>query len=206
MTGTESAADALDLEKMTSKELYDHFNKLLVGKAQDSETSFEDMADKIDGLETSFATQLDAKFQELFVRLPPAAPTVQPRQQPHLGGRAWRVPLAVNVAASAAAHDEAYEGDDDFLDDEEGEVVQQPPGRPCALNRNARAPSVRDDDHVAKLKLIVPLFDGRYNPDAYLAWELEVGQRFACLNYPEDRHVAAASCEFTDFACIWWAE
>ena len=64
------------------------------------------------------------------------------------------------------------EGDDDFVDEEaeEGEVVQRP-GRPRALNRNARAPpSVRDDDHIAKLKLTVPPFDGRYNPDAYLTW------------------------------------
>jgi hypothetical protein len=45
---------------------------------------------------------------------------------------------------------------------------------------------VRDDDHVAKLKLHVPTFDGRYNPDAYLSWELELDQRFACLNSVED--------------------
>ena len=89
-----------------------------------------------------------------------------------------------------------------------GEVLQpQPAGRPRALNRNARAPPlVRDDDHVAKLKLHVPPFNGSYNPDAYLTWELEVEQRFACLNYPEDRRVVAATCEFTDFASIWWAE
>ena len=104
--------------------------------------------------------------------------------------------------------DDPYEDNDDFVGDEEeeGEVVQRP-GRPRALNRNARAPPpVRDDDHVAKLKLTLPPFDGRYNPDAYLTWELEVEQRFACLNYPEDRRVAAATCEFTDFASIWWAE
>ena len=52
----------------------------------------------------------------------------------------------------------------------------------------------------------IPPFDGKYNPDAYLTWELEVAQRFACLNYPEDRRVSAATCEFTDFASIWWSE
>ena len=35
---------------------------------------------------------------------------------------------------------------------------------------------------------------------------MEVEQRFACLNYPEDRRVSAATCEFTDFASIWWSE
>ena len=79
MPGTETSADALDPEKMTSKELYDHFNKLLVGQAQDIETRFADQADKIDGLETSFTTQLEAKFQELLGRLPPPAPAAPPR-------------------------------------------------------------------------------------------------------------------------------
>jgi hypothetical protein len=50
------------------------------------------------------------------------------------------------------------------------------------------------------------MFDGRYNPDAYLSWELELDQRFACLNYPEDRRVSATTCEFTSFASIWWSE
>ena len=31
-------------------------------------------------------------------------------------------------------------------------------------------------------------------------------QCFACLNYPEDRRVSTATCEFTDFASIWWSE
>jgi hypothetical protein len=64
----------------------------------------------------------------------------------------------------------------------------------------------RDDDHVAKLKIKVPTFDGRYIPDAYLSWELELDQRFACLNYPEDRRISVTTCEFTSFASIWWSE
>jgi hypothetical protein len=67
-------------------------------------------------------------------------------------------------------------------------------------------PLVRDDDHVAKLKLNVPTFDGRYNPDAYLSSELELQQHFTCLYYLEDKRVSAATCEFTSFASIWWAE
>ena len=31
-------------------------------------------------------------------------------------------------------------------------------------------------------------------------------QRFACLNYPEDRRVCATTCEFTGFASVWWSE
>jgi hypothetical protein len=68
-----------------------------------------------------------------------------------------------------------YYGKDEY----EGEymndfTVDQPAGRPRQYNRNIRHPPpfplVHDDDHVAKLKLNVPTFDGRYNPDAYLSW------------------------------------
>ena len=101
MPGDDHTANAVDPDKMTPKELYDHFNK-------------------IDGLETSFANQLEMKFQEVLVRLPPAAPIAQQRQNPNIIGRARRVPLT----------DDPYEGDDDFMDEEaeEGEVVQQQAG------------------------------------------------------------------------------
>ena len=32
------------------------------------------------------------------------------------------------------------------------------------------------------------------------------GEIFACLNYPDDRCVCAATCEFTGFASVWWSE
>ena len=214
---------AVDPAKMTPEQLHAHFTHLLGGHARDTDARIGDVdakltdaLDKLDGLEAAFNSKLDAKFQELLTRLPP------PRD--NLRRRARRVPRAAVPAgtapAAAAAPDapsdegyEDYEADADEQVEEnvlDGEEVEQPaPGRPRQLNRNARPPPrpVRnDDDHVAKLKLNIPPFEGRYNPDAYLTWELEVEQRFACLNYPEDRRVAAATCEFTDFACIWWAE
>jgi hypothetical protein len=75
---------------------------------------------------------------------------------------------------------------------EEGEVQQPAPGRQRQYNRNARPPPrpVCDDEHVAKLKLNIPPFEGRYNPDACLTWELEVEQCFACLRYPEHLSVS----------------
>jgi hypothetical protein len=101
-----------------------------------------------------------------------------------------------------------YYGEDEYKGEYADDfTVDQPPGRPRPYIR--RPPPrllVRDDDHVAKLKLHVPTFDVHYNPDAYLSWELELDQHFACLNYPEDRRVRAATCEFTSFASIWWSE
>ena len=138
---------------MTPKELLDDFNKLHLGQTQDTETRYAELADKIDGIETSFANQLEAKFQELLTRLPPQAPAPQQRQNPNgQHRRARHVPLPAHVAAGAPAFDDAYEDDADELNEEveDGEVDQPPPGRPRPLNRNARAPPppVRDDDHV----------------------------------------------------------
>src|SRR4051812_40356236 len=116
MAGTDNSAVAPDPEKMTNKEMYEHFNKILVGQAQYTETRFADIADKIEGLEALFATKLNNKFQELLVRLPPVAPAPQPRQQPHLGGHARCERVGAPSAAGAVAHDDDYEGDDEFVD------------------------------------------------------------------------------------------
>ena len=80
-------------------------------------------------------------------------------------------PAATTLATDTACDE--YEGDEEYdesEDENDEEVDQPPPGRPRPNNRNARPPprQVRDDDHVAKLKLNIPPFEGRYNPDAYL--------------------------------------
>ncbi|KAK1626467.1 hypothetical protein QYE76_000782 [Lolium multiflorum] len=174
---------AVDPAKMTSEELHAHFTHLLGGHATDVDARLADVdakltdaLDKMDGLEAAFNSKLDAKFQELLTRLP------QPRD--NVRRRARRVPRAevpagtapAAAAAPEAASDEGYDdygGEEELVDENvlDGEEVEQPaPGRPRQLNRNARPPPrpVCDDDHVAKLKLNIPLFEGRYNPDAYL--------------------------------------
>jgi hypothetical protein len=109
MTGT--TKDDVDPEKMTSAEVHAHFTLLLVGHAQDVDTrlgdvdsKLSDAIDKIAGLEASFNTKLDAKFQEVLARLPP-----QPQPGVHVP-HARRVPLVppsagtvTAVAAAAAA-------------------------------------------------------------------------------------------------------
>ena len=113
----------------------------------------------------------------------------------------------------------ADEEEDDYAGDYEDEVDQnqnyvQPPapppaGRPQVYHRNGWAAlpaQLRDHDHLPKLKLNIPPFEGRYVPDIYLTWELETEQRFTCLEYPEERRVVAALCAFTSFACVWWSE
>ena len=159
----------------------------------------------------------------MLARLPPPAAAPVPFER-----RARRVPLGqaqhtdtvdtaatfVAPAATVLEQVEDYEGDCDdeeevALDRPQGQPPRYAPGRPHGYNRNGRAappPQVRDHDHLPKLKLNIPTFEGRYVPDIYLTWELETEQRFTCLQFPEDRRVAAAVCSFTSFACVWWSE
>jgi hypothetical protein len=62
------------------------------------------------------------------------------------------------------------------------------------------------NDLFAKIKFKIPSFNGKYDPTAYLDWELEVEQKFSCHDIPANSQVKAAISEFTDFALIWWCE
>jgi hypothetical protein len=70
MTGSEKKDD-LDPETMTSAELHSHFTQLVGNHVQDVEKRHADTMERIEGLETSFAQQLDTRFQEMMARLPP---------------------------------------------------------------------------------------------------------------------------------------
>jgi hypothetical protein len=66
---------------------------------------------------------------------------------------------------------------------------------------------VRENDvSLERIKFSIPTFDGKYDPDAYLTWELSVDQKFACYECSEENKVRAATSEFTNFASIWWHE
>jgi hypothetical protein len=62
------------------------------------------------------------------------------------------------------------------------------------------------NDSFAKIKFIIPSFNGKFDPAAYLDWELEVKQKFSCHDIPANTQVKVAFSEFTDFALIWWRE
>ena len=112
-----------------------------------------------------------------------------------------------SVGSVSAKNDDVYAGDTEH-DDE----VDAQPRRQLHRNRRgmgARPPrrEVRDnDDSLGKIKFTMPSFDGKYDPDAYLAWELAADQKFACHDFPRNKRVRAATSEFTDFASIWWSE
>jgi hypothetical protein len=59
------------------------------------------------------------------------------------------------------------------------------------------------NDSFSKFKFKIPPFNGKYDPAAYLDWELEVEEKFSCH---ASSQVKAAISEFTDFSLIWWSE
>jgi hypothetical protein len=60
------------------------------------------------------------------------------------------------------------------------------------------------DHNLGTIKLTIPPFQGKNDPDVYLEWEKKVELVFDCHNYSEEKKVKLAAVEFTDYAIIWW--
>ncbi|XP_041001589.1 uncharacterized protein LOC121247286, partial [Juglans microcarpa x Juglans regia] len=54
------------------------------------------------------------------------------------------------------------------------------------------------------IKMKIPSFQGRTDPEVYLEWEKKIELVFDCHNYSEEMKVKLAVIEFTDYAIIWW--
>jgi hypothetical protein len=61
---------------------------------------------------------------------------------------------------------------------------------------------VRNDDPFAKVKFSIPPFNGPYDVEAYLDWEMTVEQKFSSHLVSEQHHVRQATSEFKDFSLI----
>ena len=66
-----SQADETDWENMTNKDLHDKFQQMMSEQVQDVLNRFEEAMEKINGMEKTFETKLDNKFNELLAHLPP---------------------------------------------------------------------------------------------------------------------------------------
>jgi hypothetical protein len=85
-------------------------------------------------------------------------------------------------------------GDDEQEDADRWGKARRVPRRPTG------------NDSLSKYKFKIPPFNVKYDPTAYLDWELEVEQKFSCHDIAASSQVKAAISEFTDFALIWWRE
>jgi hypothetical protein len=97
-------------------------------------------------------------------------------------------------------------------DDEHSELPDPPPCphqpfNPQGMGGNQNHHNqyyVRNDDLFAKVKFSIPPFNGSYDAEAYLDWEMTVEQKFSFHLVPQQHHVRQATSEFKDFALIWW--
>ncbi|KAL4302946.1 hypothetical protein GQ457_10G011940 [Hibiscus cannabinus] len=62
----------------------------------------------------------------------------------------------------------------------------------------------RVDDNLNNIKINIPPFHGKTDPEAYLAWEKKIEHIFECHNYSELKKVKLTAIEFVDYALIWW--
>jgi hypothetical protein len=62
------------------------------------------------------------------------------------------------------------------------------------------------NDSFATILFNIPSYNGKYDPAAYLDWELEVDQQFLCHDITANSQITAILSAFTDFALMWWRQ
>ena len=70
--------------------------------------------------------------------------------------------------------------------------------------RNIRMVEDREDSSLGSIKMKIPSFKGKNNPEAYLEWEKKMERGFDCHNYSELKKVKLAAIEFSDYVIVWW--
>jgi hypothetical protein len=129
-----------------------------------------------------------------------------------------RLPIVV-TDPNAAAADTHFDGDlfteDPGVDnDEHFKVPDPPPRQRRPFNRQGMGDNqnhhnqhyVCNDYPFAKFKFSIPPFNGSYDDEAYLDWEMTVEQKFSSHLVSEQHRVRQATSEFKGFALIWWNE
>ena len=137
-------------------------------------------------------------LHERLDRVEEGAPREQPQHFPNVQRRERFQPRGVRV------EEEEYfgEGFDDENDRESIGNHRRYGGR----GREVRGREVRnrEDNNLGSIKMKIPSFQGKSDPETYLEWEKKVELVFECHNYSEDKKVKLAAIEFSDYAIIWW--
>jgi hypothetical protein len=123
--------------------------------------------------------------------------------------------LIVVTDPNAAAADTHVDGDpfaeDPGVDnDEHSELLDPPPRQRRPFNRQGMGGNqnhhnqhyVCNDDPFAKVKFYIPPFNGSYDAEAYLGWEMTVEQKFSSHLISEQHRVRQATSKFKGFALI----
>ncbi|KAL1226195.1 hypothetical protein V5N11_010039 [Cardamine amara subsp. amara] len=70
--------------------------------------------------------------------------------------------------------------------------------------RRFREDGGHQQDNCNGLKLRIPPFHGKNDPDTYLEWEKKIELVFNCQHYTEANRVKVAATGFYDYALSWW--
>ncbi|KAH7650604.1 hypothetical protein IHE45_U000300 [Dioscorea alata] len=60
------------------------------------------------------------------------------------------------------------------------------------------------DNNLGSIKMRIPAYQGKSDPEAYLEWEKKMELVFNFHNYSEMKKVKLAAIEFTDYAIVLW--
>ena len=117
----------------------------------------------------------------------------QPHNVPNVRRRERFQPRGVRL------DDEEFYGDGFMGEDDHDSVVGV--RRYGGRNREVRN---REDNNLGSIKMKIPSFQGKNDPELYLEWEKKVELVFDCHNYSEMKKVKLAAIEFSDYAIVWW--
>jgi hypothetical protein len=95
-------------------------------------------------------------------------------------------------------NEERYGSGFDEEEDRESIVNNRRPGGRFGEARNC------EDNNLGGIKMKIPFFQGRSDPEAYLEWEKKMEFVFDCYNYLETKKVKLAVIEFFEYAITWW--
>ena len=168
------------------------FALTMPGDDDKTDVQLQDMRTQVDGLAADIRTMhewLDSTITSANERF----------EQIDLAQAATKTTLDTVVARLEALNSVIMELQKDYGGDTELDDGDTTNRRGCA-RRMVRPPTY---DSFAKIKFNIPSFNGKYDPAAYLDWELEVEQKFSCHDIPANSKVKAAISEFTDLALIW---
>ena len=122
----------------------------------------------------------------------------------------WRAPNARRQGRRACLddsndyHEDEFEDEDDQVSlNNDGRFAPRGERRGRGFQRDPRWLDVTDRN-LGNIKMKIPLFQGKNDPEVYLEWEKKVEFIFECCNYSKEKKVKLAVIEFTDYAIIWW--
>ena len=96
---------------------------------------------------------------------------------------------------------------EEFEDDGFGDDYEEGMGEPLAVQErldHGRHRREDLDDDLGNIKVSIPPFMGKSDPEAYLEWEERMKMIFDCHNYSEAKKVKLAAMEFGHYALQWW--